>query len=362
MQNEDYIMEYIQTRGLSDSTYQSVKKVLNHYSTYQQKTLHQLILEADTEEEQGIRWKRRTLKTRLTNYMNHLKTEMTSNSAKTYLKIVKSFYHHHEIEIHKLPKFNNRNAKVNRPLTYNDLPTKMEIRQAVELSNPLMRSLLLFLSSSGVSKVDALNLTIQDFINSTTDFHNADNVADVIMELQDQWQQVIPTFRNRRQKTNKYYVTFCSQEAVHEILNYLQIRLEHGNLQNNDRLFKISKHHYTRKFQELNTMLGCGKAGTYNKFRGHNLRKYHASNLVKAGMSREMVNVLQGKSNNAVDDVYFFEDENRLKDKYVECLPELVVMTDVVHITKSSREYQELLDNVNRLKSEVDELKKWWQY
>ena len=106
MNNEEYIQEYTTTRGLSKNTYNLIKLVMNHYSQFQKLTLHELIIEADDEEEQGIRWKRRTLKRRLINYINYLHQSMTLNSAKTYLKIVKSFYHHHEIEIHSLPKLN----------------------------------------------------------------------------------------------------------------------------------------------------------------------------------------------------------------------------------------------------------------
>ena len=89
--NEEYIQEYITTRGLSKSTYQSTKLIMNHYSNFQNCSIHVLINEADSEEEQGIRWKRRKLKTRLINYMNYLRENMTLNSAKTYLKIVKAF-------------------------------------------------------------------------------------------------------------------------------------------------------------------------------------------------------------------------------------------------------------------------------
>ena len=144
MDNEYYIQEYIQTRGLSESTYHSTKIILNHYSEFQSLPLHQLLEEADQEEEMGIRWKKRKLKIRLINYMNYLRENMTLNSAKTYLKIVKSFYSHHEIEIHKLPILNNRNAILTEPLSYRDLPDKEIIKSAVEIATPIMKALLLY--------------------------------------------------------------------------------------------------------------------------------------------------------------------------------------------------------------------------
>ena len=110
MDNEEYIREYIQSRQLKKTSYFVVRRALNHYSQYQQKTLHDLLIEADRDEEQGVRWKRRTLKKRLTSYQNHLHNDLnTINSIKTYFKIVKAFYHHNEIEIGKLPPLNLKN-------------------------------------------------------------------------------------------------------------------------------------------------------------------------------------------------------------------------------------------------------------
>ena len=69
--NEQYIQEYVTTRGLGEKRHKALKVMLNHYSNYQQLPLHELLTEADTEEEQGIRWKHRRLKTRLINYMKN---------------------------------------------------------------------------------------------------------------------------------------------------------------------------------------------------------------------------------------------------------------------------------------------------
>ena len=118
MKNEEYAIEYCEERGLSHSTLIAVRRTLNNYSTFQQLSIEELLDEADTEEEMGVRWKKRKLKTRLINYMNYLRTEMTFNSAKTYLKIVKSFYAHYEIEIHKLPSLNERTSNIVEPISY----------------------------------------------------------------------------------------------------------------------------------------------------------------------------------------------------------------------------------------------------
>ena len=227
--NEEYIQEYIHTRGLKKTTYNITKVILNHYSKFQQTTLHELIIEADNEEEQGIRWKNRKLKTRLVNYMTHLRETMKYSSAKTYLRTIKAFYFHHEIEVHRLPKWNPKNAQLTEPLTYNDLPDRQIIKSAVEIAEPLMKALLLFLSSSGMSKVDALSLTINDFIESTFRYHQKMDQVTAIQTLFNMTDiDMIPSFKCRRNKTGKYFITFCTHEATREILNYLYIRMEKG--------------------------------------------------------------------------------------------------------------------------------------
>ena len=370
--NEEYIKEYITTRGLSKSTYKTTKLIINHYSNFQQLSIHELIQEADAEEDAGIRWKRRKLKTRLINYMNHLRENMTLNSAKTYLKIVKSFYNHHEIEIHKLPKINEKNAIVTEPITYSDLPDKDIIQKAVELSEPLMKALILFLSSSGLSKVDALNITIQQFIDATYSYHQQVDLYQSLATLWDASKNVdiIPIFKARRQKTNKYYITFCTHEATMEILNYLAIRSKKMDLHPYDKLFKIESHYYTIKFEELNDLMGLQKVGSYNRFRGHMLRKFHASALSKDGMDRYLINVLQGKSNGTVDDVYFFEDENRLKEEYIKHMHSLLIFSEVREVTvhsdeflelkKENQELKEQMLKIQQMQDELNNIKEWF--
>jgi len=368
--NNEYLTEYIHTRGLSQKTQYTIKSVLNHYTTYQETNLYDLLLEADQEEEAGIRWKKRTLKKRLTSYMNHLRTTMDINSAKTYFSIIKTFYRHHEIEIGTLPNWNLRNSKTFEPITYADLPDKEIIRTAVEMSNPKMRSIILFLASTGMSKVDMRNISIKSFINSTSSYHNSNNISDVVAELLDYNKPIIPTWKLRRSKTNKYFITFNTPETTVEILKYLQYRLEQKNITPNDKLFPINEHYFTRKFEELNDAMQLGKIGAYNRFRGHMLRKFHSSQLSKAGMDRSKINVLQGKSNGKVDDVYFYEDEEALKNDYVQHMSELLIFTQVekidspavLEVKKENQILKSKLEDLEQLKSDVEHIKSWWKF
>ena len=384
--NEELIDEFVATRGLSKASYKSFKYTLKHYCNFQGCSLQELLDEADYEEEQGIRWKKRKLKKRLTDYMNFCKDTLTINTAKHYIKVVKIFYHHHDIEIHKLPPFNERNAKVRNPITPKDLPTREILQEAVEIAEPLMKALILFLVSSGMSKVDARNLTIQNFLDATSKYHNDSKDLKTAIKLMKEYDgEIIPIWNSRRQKTNKFFVTFNTDEATRHIISYLELRDERlkKNFYNprkelgpSDKLFKIGIDYFSVKFKELNDTLELGTAGGnpeedikgFIRLRAHMLRKYHATNLKKFGMDTYTINVLQGKSNGSVNDVYFFEDEETLLAEYIKAIEGVLILTDVkdhnryspeyIEMEKQNEEYKEKIDMIT---DEINALKKMYR-
>ena len=377
--NEELLEEFITTRGLAESTHRSFRTTLRHYCKFQGKSLQELLDEADEEEEKKIRWKNRTIKKRLINYMNYCKENMTLNTAKNYLKMVKIFYHHHEIEIHTLPRFNDRNAKVRTPIKNQDLPTKEILKEAVEIAEPLMQALILFLASSGMSKVDARNLTIQDFIEATSRYHHSEDLKTAIKKMKEYEGERIPIWRGRRQKTNKYFITFNTDEATRFIIHYLEYRGEklkynyqnpNNELQPTDKLFKIANQYFSQKFKELNDALGLGTIGDnpdcnvkgYCRLRGHILRKYNATNLEKAGMDIYSINVMQGKSNGSVNDVYFFADEDVLLDKYIKAMEGVLILSEVKEYNRYSAEFLEMEKENKRYKNKIDELQRDMAY
>jgi integrase len=362
MNNKDFAKQYVQSRGLKETGTDKIWRIYNHYTDYQGESLEYLLDEADKEEEAGIRWKRRTLKQRLVNYMNYCKKEMLLSSARTYFNTIRSFYTHHEIEIGTLPKWNTRNANVPEPITSKDMLDKELIREALKVANPVMRCIILTEASSGMTRSDVLSLTVGDFIEATYPYHHSRDVQVAVKLMLESDVDMIPPIRLRRSKTNKYFITFLSPEATIEICKYLRLRDKRNHkyhrplLSDVDQLFKISRKVYIDKFGEINTQLNGGKAGTYNRLRGHNLRKFHATSLERYGMSRDLVNVLQGKSNNNVDDVYFIEDEDHLRDEYLKAMEGVLIYTNVKEVNKYSIEYQQLEVENKEYKQKLDSI------
>ena len=207
------------------------------------------------EEEKGIRWKNRKLKKRLLNFRKYLQEKYYQNTVKTHFSQILTIYKHYEIEIHDLPQTSTKNLKEPTPISFKDLPDKEIIKKALKISNPLMRAIILFEVSSGCAKRETLNITIQDFIDATSEYHNSNNIYDVIQQLKDR-DDLIPTFKLRRQKTNKYYTTFCSPEAATEIMNYILSIPK--KLKNEDALFKLNTDYFNKLFVEINDKLKLG--------------------------------------------------------------------------------------------------------
>lgn len=352
MNDQELIEEFAKARNIKARTLLGYKHVFNTYKEYTGKQLTELLKEAEKEEEQGIRWKHRTIKKRLIGYRNYLQDKYCVSTVKLNFSRLLTFYRHHEIEIHDLPSFNTKNARESTPLNFKDLPDKDIIKHALKIATPIMRAIILFISSSGCARRETLNLTIGDFIEATKDYHNSNNIYEVIDLLKDE-HDVIPTFTLKRQKTGNHYITFCSPEATSEIINYLLSI--NKPLKNEEGLFKINLYYFNREFSRLNDLLKLGKRGNYNRFRSHMLRKFHASQLYNDGMSLEDVDSLQGRGKDSTHSSYFMDDPEKLREKYIEHLNAVTINLDVNNLDLKSSEYIKLETENKELSSYVDE-------
>lgn len=324
MHDENILEDISKTRNLALKTEQSYKNALTIYTVFQNKSFNDLLKEAEYEEELGIRWKKRKLKQRLINFRIYLHKNYLISTSKVYFQRILTLYRHYEIEIHDLPPISTKSAKMSKPITFEDLPTKEIINEAIKISNPIMKAIILFISSSGCARRETLNLTVGDFIDATFEYHNTNNINDALSILND-LEFIIPTFRIKRQKTNKFYFTFCSQESSKAIVDYLIN--ERSDLKYEDPLFNLNLYYWNKYFNNINNELNLGKVGEYNRFRSHMLRKFHASSLYNEdnGLSLSEIDALQGRSKNNTHSAYFMENPNNLKKKYVKILDALLI-------------------------------------
>lgn len=351
--DEEILQDFSTTRHLSKHSVYTYRTSIKHYTDFNKKSLHELLVEA-LEDETGTAWKDCKLKKRLIAYRNYLKDTYLESSVNAHFNQILTIYRHYEVAIHPLPYTSRVNVNESTPIGFKDLPDQKIIKEALKISSVLMRAIILFMSSSGCARRETLNLTIQDFIDATKEYHNSNNIYDVITALKGV--DVIPEWEIRRQKTNKYYCTFSSPESTAEIINYL-ITIK-KTIKNTDKLFRINSDYFARNFKEINNKLKLGKRGTYNRFRSHMLRKFHASQLYNDGLSLEEVDALQGRTKNRTHQSYFMEDPKNLKEKYIQHLDCLTINLDVNNLDIKSPEYTKLETENVKLKKQYYETNK----
>jgi len=345
---------------------------ITRYTEFNNKSLKELIQEAEKEDKEGIRWNERKLRERLLNFRAFLYDKYILRTAKAYFKRVTVVYKDLGVEIKDLPGISDKNAKVNPPIYYEDLPTNEKIRWGCDVSDPLMTAVLIFMSSSGQARKETLNLTIRDFMKATQKYHSVE-VATIVnpskyegavlskpkkieiiedgkiitdpkkilnrvcMDLIVVKEKMYPDFEIKRDKTGKYYRTICSDEATRAIVNYLLTRTD--KIDFDKRLFKTNPTYFYQRFQDINEKLGLGKLESgINKFTSHMLRRFHASNLAKSienpdsttekGMKEKEIDGLQGREKSGSRKSYFFNDYQGLRARYIQYSDRLKIYTN----------------------------------
>ncbi|WP_407431869.1 site-specific integrase [Methanobrevibacter sp.] len=359
MMNNELLKNLAINCNHAERTQRNYSNALRKYSEYYGMSLQELLDEAEEDERNNVRWKYSRLKTKLLEYRHHLLETSAWNTVKKDITIIQFFYKFYDIEVGKLPRINQKSVKKSQPIYFKDLPDKEIIREAFKIAPPLMKAIILFSASSGCAKAETLGLTIKDYIDALSEYlpRRKRDIYDIIDYLSDAG-DIIPTFRLLRRKTNKYYITYCSPEAVKAINGYLLTRED--ELTDESPLFKISERRLTYHYQKINDTLNLGRVGNYGRFRSHMMRKFHASALYNDGMSLDKVNDLQGKAKNSTDSVYFMTNPEDLKYEYIKHLPAITINTDVKKLTIKSPEFMQLekenevyQNRIHKLESDV---------
>ena len=340
MKNKN-LKKFSHERNIKKSTLKGYESSLNKYTRFNKMTIEELLEEAQNEEKKQIPLKDRTLKKRLIDFRNYLlNSELSTKTARTYFSKIKAYYRHYEIEIPILPKVS---YDITYETNYLDLPKHSDIKKAIEESSLLMKAIILFMISSGTAKAETLSLTIDTFIKATEEYHNGGTIKNILKELETK-KQIVPTFYLKRIKTNKFYYTFCTNEATQCIIKYLKTR---SNLKLEDKLFYINDSSLSLKFRQINDSQGWGFKGKYRFFRPHALRKFNASNI---GLSREYVDLIQGRGKDELYNTYIKTNPKKLKKIYESAMHNVEIFkkdteikkeefTIVINIFLSGKEY-----------------------
>ncbi len=339
-QNKKILERYFIERDLAKGTRENTEFILNKYSHIQEKNLEDLLEEAYTEEDNHVPMRRRKIRKRLEEYKIYLiKRKLRPATINTEFNRIRTFYKHNLIE---LPPF--KKMTVEHKESINDLPTKEEIRHFLEsTSNLRLKAIVLFMYSSGSATNEAVHITIQDFIDATREYHNQTKIEHVIYDLKHR-DDVVPTFNMYRYKTNTPYYTFCTPEATHSIVMYLESRLFHDQyIDHEDKLFNLEARSVKSAFRRINKKIGTPRTENgYYKLRAHALRKLFASELLKSDMDSMTIDFLSGRAIPTTQQAYFKADPRQLKRKYMLFMNNLCLYKDVQYTEITSAEKEEL--------------------
>ncbi len=369
----EILNEVVGERNVKYRTYHSYKSSLKSYIEFQNMTFIELLKEAKQEQNDKIPWYDRTIVKRLVAYRKYLYANFNGNTASLRLKNIIRLYTDSKIEFLKLPFFNTKNANYNDPLTFEDLATLDELKEMMDISDPIVPAMFLFMLSSACAKIDMLNVTILNFLEATSQYHGIDIyiecdkdktkeenrqyrikeekriITQIITYLLDEKKDMIPTFRLKRQKTMKYFTAYCSPEAVKAIVAYLISRKD--ELAYNKKLFKINERYFDDKFKEANNKLARFKTREKKRFTSHMLRKMNASLLYKynyldytqefkMALEKEQIEALQGRSKgDAIEVAYYKDNPEILKRLYIKALPLITVSHEY-----TKKELDEIID------------------
>ena len=388
--------QFCHDKKLAEKTCGVYASAVNLYEEVIGKKLDELILEAEEQEEQGIRWKKREIKNHLVLFRNYLYANKSEGTAKRYLNSIRTIYRHYEIELHKLPSYNSKQIDKTYVMDYEDLLTTEELIDAYYEANNLFKCWIEVGISTGLSKQDMLNLQVNTLVDACIDYLTQKGMyIDKSMSLIEKLlylrnKELIPCLKGERQKTGSKYITFVSPEATEHTIQYLigrdakirkkyQEKLEaeedvsdlHEMLLDTDTIFDVTPEHVSYVFKTINDKLKLGKVGKYAKFTSHKLRKFHASTLLNSEIvtwTVAEIDTLQGRSMDSTHQAYFKNSKDKLFKKYYECVDELMLFKRIhgvdeeeLNEVKKENEFykKEIVKNENLLSEQqqrIDEI------
>ena len=347
-------------RNSSPSTRTTYNRSVRYYEKLTGHTIEECLSICETEELDNISWRNSQTRQWILAYREWCYDNYNVSTAQLYLTAIITIYRHFEYTIPPLPYYSTKHSKRTPPINYNDLPDRQILSECLQVASPLIRAIILFMSSSGMSRIDLLNLTIDDYLQATSDYHNhQESVKYAIKDMLNE--DIVPIFHLNIKKTGQPYFTFCSHEACKSINSYLLTRTE--ILTKNRPLFKINERYINMAFERLNAYFQLGKVGNYNRLRPHMLRKYHASQLAEAGMSTEHINILQGRKVTGVaHESYIRLNPEKLREEYIEALPYLVIedinkfKTENTILREENNQYKLKEEKINNILERLEKL------
>ena len=363
IENDPCVKDFLRSRRLRESTRKEYLGRLNQYCLFTGKTPTELIDEAEMEQDQGIKTRKRKIKGYILDYIDEFKNNNKADTtAKTHIETIFGFYKVYDIDT---PSLRNLFSSNQNNASFEELPELKHIKQAIKACNIRDRAIILLHFSSGMGASEVRHLTCKNFVTAMDEYLDLDsldkeNMFKVAVNLKDK-KDLIGTWKIRRYKTNMPYITFNSPESTQAIIDYIFYRYKmNKSVKNiNDYLFTtknnahITKGNHQKIFMRLNDRVGFGRRTEKRRFfTSHMLRKLFTTSLYKAGVDKLAIDWMLGHKINPVTEAYFKTNEKDLKNNYIKVLHHLTL--EKVKIRRmESEEVKDIVRDLDKKDEEI---------
>lgn len=356
MENDEEINDFLRAKPRRESTKTEHIIRLRAFCNFIDKKPVELIKEAEDEEENRIRMKKRRIRKYFIDYSEYLRNSgLSQYTIHNHFSSIKSFYRNAEIELPNVAI--NSKSEVKRSKG-ESIPSKEDIRVALKHCKFKYRAIILLMSSSGMGSGEIRNLTFGDYLSAITEFLDYEEIDVIkIAKMFDNKENIIGSWNVYRQKQGNSYYTFSSPESIKAIIDYLIERQKRAGIISEDEpLFenfgkKIPKYSFVKNFQRINDDAGFGLSGRQRYFKSHALRKYFASILHKNGLSQIDIDWLLGHEINGVNRSYIKSDPSNLKEQYMKVVEDLSIAKVKVQMV-TTEGFDELIRQLDEEKTE----------
>ena len=319
--DKDLINDFHLKSGHSVGTKKSYQTVFNKFTSFHNMSLCELLSEAISEQENHVSENRLSIYDCIISFRNYLVKNHIGNTIPNSISKIKTFYHYNTVKIPFIPPLNRKHVARNDIISFEDLPTKDELRLALQFADDNLKLWILVILSSGASRCEAKSMTNRTFFEGTKSYHKKDTFRDAMRYLSRK-NNVVCTCRLIRQKTDKPYYTFLNPECVQRIA---KVKIKQKDFDLASPLLKYELNHVNYKFKILNDYLGFGRAGGYARLRPHMLRKFNSTYLSQGNLEGDLldmdsVDLLQGRGKNRTRESYYKDNPDFLKLEYIKVM------------------------------------------
>lgn len=365
---DSMVKEFFLAKNIRESTKNHYLIRLRYYCSFIGKTPSQMVEEAENEEEERLRMRKRKIRKYFLLWLDELQTkDYSRNTISSFFTSVKTFYRFFEIELPNVPieikKDNNK--------SFEKIPTKEDIKIALNHANIKYKAMILLMCSSGMGSSEVRNLTYGNFLEAIKEYYeprkNEQFDIGQIAEILQKRHNIIPNWKINRFKTGMPYITFSTPESFEALLVYLNSRQNKEPFTSlNDWIFvsngtKMSGHVISTYFRRINEKAGFEKLKHSVFFHTHALRKFFGTTLHKKGIQRLNYDFMMGHKIDQIAEAYIKPNVDSLKREYMLCLEDLSIES-VKFRRIESEEVKNIVNELNEKDGQIKEIREEVDY